>query len=130
MLIAVQAFWRGSSVRLTSGRRKADMRLRLRQAALKAAQSPHRQLGSQTKAALQLLAAAKHLPQAFPAMATLSMCSQYSKGCCRVIAGTVTHDPTSVTVGNCIWVLQFPSRQWPYPLLQSQCFILIDKKQD
>ena len=91
MLVAVQAFWRGTSVRLTGGRRKADMRLRLRQAALKATQSTHRQLGSQTKAALQQLAAAKHLPQAFPAMATLSMCSQYSKGCCRMIAGTVAH---------------------------------------
>lgn len=130
MLIAVQAFWRGTSVRLTSGRRKADMRLRLRQAALKAAQSPHCQLGFQTKAALQQLAAAKHLPQAFPAMATLSMCSQYSKGCCRIIAGTVTHDLTSVTVGNCIWALQFPSQQWPYPLLHYQSFIVVNGKLD
>lgn len=90
LLIAVQALWRGSSVRLGSGRRKADMRSRLRQAALRAAQTPHRQLGSQTKAALQQLAAAKHLPQALPALATLSMCSQYSKGCCRMIAGRLT----------------------------------------
>lgn len=87
--ITVQAFWRGTSVRMTSGRRKADMRLRLRQAAVRAAKSPHRQLGSQTRAALQQLVAAKHLPQAFPAMATLSMCSQYSKGCCTMIAGGV-----------------------------------------
>lgn len=84
---SAQALWRGSSVRLCSGRRKADMRSRLRQAALKAAHSPHRQLGCQTKAALQQLAAAKQLPQALPALATLSMCSQYSKGCCRMVAG-------------------------------------------
>ena len=73
-----------------SGRRKADMRARLRQAAMKAAQTPHRQLGSQTKAALQQLAAAKQLPQALPALATLNMCTQYSKGCCRMVAGGLT----------------------------------------
>lgn len=95
-LIAAQAFWRGTSVRLSSGRRKADMRVRLRQAALKAAHSPTRQLGFQTNAALHRLAAAKQLPQALPAMATLSMCSQYSKGCCKIIAGRQA--PTSLSV--------------------------------
>ena len=79
--------WRGASVRLHSSRRMADMRMRLRVAAEKAAGAPHRQLGCQIKAALQQLAAAKQLPQASSAMATLSMCSQYSKGCCRMIAG-------------------------------------------
>ena len=85
--LPLQASWRGTSIRLHSGRRKADMRLRLQQAASKAALNPHRQLGAQTRTALQQLAAAKQLPQASSPMATLSMCSQYSKGCCQMIAG-------------------------------------------
>ena len=70
-----------------AGRRKAEMSKRLQQAAVAAAQAPHRQLGYQTRVALQHLLAAKHLPQASAAMATLSMCSSYSKGCCSMIAG-------------------------------------------
>jgi len=70
-----------------AGQRKAEMRKRLQQAAVAAAQAPHRQLGYQTRVALQDLLAAKHLPQASAAMATLSMCSSYSKGCCGMIAG-------------------------------------------
>ncbi len=83
----MQACWRGAQVRMLAGRRKAEMRKRLQQAAMAAAQAPHRQLGHQTRAALQQLLAAKHLPQASAAMATLSMCSSYSKGCCSMIAG-------------------------------------------
>lgn len=70
-----------------AGRRKAEMRRRLQQAAVAALQMPHRQLGHQTSLALQQLLVAKHLPQASTAMATLSMCSAYSKGCCTMIAG-------------------------------------------
>ncbi len=79
---------------MRSGRRKAEMRHRLQQAAVAAVQAPHRQLGYQTSLALQQLLAAKHLPQAALAMATLSMCSAYSKGCCRMIAGNELHGQT------------------------------------
>ncbi|KAA6419435.1 MAG: abnormal spindle-like microcephaly-associated protein [Trebouxia sp. A1-2] len=83
---AACAWWRGGQVRMHAGRRKAQMRKRLQQAAVAAAQDPHRQLGHLTRGALQQLLAAKHLPQASAAMATLSMCSSYSKGCCSMIA--------------------------------------------
>lgn len=76
-----------------AGRRKADMRRRLQQAAVAAAQGPHRQLGYQTRVALQQLLAAKHLPQASAAMAVLSMCAASSKGCCFMVAGVYRPQP-------------------------------------
>ena len=76
------------------------MRKRLQQAAVAAAQAPHRQLGNQTRAALQQLLAARHLPQASAAMATLSMCSSYSKGCCGMIAGVYAAVCTAQTRGS------------------------------
>ena len=79
-------------MRAHAGRRKADMRHRLRQAAEAAVQKPERQLGQQTQAALQQLLAVRHMPQASAAIATLAMCTTYSKGCCMLIAGAVHTD--------------------------------------
>ena len=82
-----QAVWRGTYVRLHDGPNKATARQRLRAAGRAAPGQPHRQLGYQASQALQQLRAAKLVPQAAAACATLSMCTLYSKECCRLFAG-------------------------------------------
>lgn len=87
LMLLPQAVWRGAFARLHDGSRKATARQRLRAAALASQAQPHRQLGFQASQALQQLRAAKLVPQAAAACATLSMCTLYSKECCRLFAG-------------------------------------------
>ena len=74
-------------MRLHGSQQQAEARRRLREAAVAAEAAPHRQLGHQTRQALLQLRAAKHVPQATTACATLSMCTSYSKACCTLLAG-------------------------------------------
>ena len=79
-------------MRLHDSARKASMRHRLHAAAVSSQTQPQRQLGFQTSQALQQLQTAKHVPQAVAACATLSMCTTYSKECCRLLAGQSAYD--------------------------------------
>lgn len=74
-------------MRLHGSQQTAEARGRLQEAAAAAKVAPHRQLGHQTRQALLQLRAAKHVPQATAACATLSMCTSYSKACCTLLAG-------------------------------------------
>jgi abnormal spindle-like microcephaly-associated protein len=78
----IQATWRGHLVRRTDGKRKQNMRMRIRAAHLRAIQHPHMRLGNRTASALSSLLATKQLTTVMQAVASLAVTANLSRSCC------------------------------------------------